>query len=53
MSRSTLFPTRLGMRLAKTQISLHIRVIWSESLQDSLLVANDPKYLKADSEISE
>ena len=31
MSRDTAFPTRLLRRLAKTQISVRIRAVWSES----------------------
>ena len=50
MSRSTTKPTKLHERTAKTQISLHIRIVWSESSFCALWVAKDPKILHADIE---
>ena len=41
------------MRLAKTQISLGIRPVWSESLLCAQWVAKDPSFLHADSEDSD
>ena len=41
------------MRQAKTQISLCIRPVWSESLLCVQWVANDPNFLHADSEDSD
>ena len=38
------------MRPAKTQISLRIRAVWSDSLQGTLWVAKDPKRPHVDSE---
>ena len=38
------------MRLAKTQISLGIRPVWSESSLSALWVAKDPLLLHVDSE---
>ena len=38
------------MRPAKTQISLGIRPVWSESSQCTQWVAKDPRFLHADSE---
>ena len=43
MSRDTAFPTRLHVCPAKTQISLHFRAVWSDSLQGTLWAAKDPK----------
>ena len=37
-------------RLAKTQISLGIRPVWSESSLTAQWVAKDPSFLQADSE---
>ena len=37
------------MRLAKTQISLGIHPVWSESSLCTQLVAKEPKFLHADS----
>ena len=41
------------MNPAKTQTSLHICAVWSESLQGTLLVAKDPQDLQGDSEYSD
>ena len=38
------------MRPEKTHTSLCIRAFWSESSQNILLVAEDPKHLQADTE---
>ena len=43
-------PTKLHLRPAKTQISLGIRPIWSESSQYAQWVAEVPMFLNADSE---
>ena len=43
---------KMTVRLAKTQISLGIRPIWSESSQCAQWVAKDPSFLHADSEDS-
>ena len=50
MSECKAFPKRLHVRLAKTQVSLCIRAVWSESLQGNLWVATDPKRHQEDSE---
>ena len=52
ISRCTAFPTRLHFNPAKTQTSLNIRAVWSESSQE-LWVAKDPKRLPTDSEDSD
>ena len=41
---------KMGMYPAKTQISLDIRLVWSESLLCAQCVAKDPSLLHADSE---
>ena len=41
------------VRQAKTQISLGIRPVWSESLLCAQRIANDPSFLHADSEDSD
>ena len=51
-SRDTVFHTWLHVRPAKTQISLCIRAVWSESLQGTLCVPKDPKRLETDMEDS-
>ena len=43
----------VALRLAKTQISLGIRPVWSESLLCTQWVAKDPSFLHADSEESD
>ena len=50
MSRGTAFTTTWHVRPAKTQISLRIRAVWSESSHGAVWVANNPKNLQADSE---
>ena len=42
--------TRLHVRTAKTQISLRMRAVWSESSQGTLRVAKEPRRLQAGSE---
>ena len=44
---------KMTVRPAKTQISLGIRPVWSESSLCALLVAQDPSVLQADSEDSD
>ena len=44
------FPTRLNMHPAKTQISLRIHTVWSESSQSTIWVAMDTKSIHSDSE---
>ena len=41
---------KVSVRPAKTQISLGIRLLWSESSLCAQLVAKDPRFLHADSE---
>ena len=41
LNRGTVFPTELNACPVKTQISLSIRAVWSESLQGTLWVAMD------------
>ena len=43
-------PTKWHVRPAKTQISLGVRPVWSESLLCAQWVAKDPSFLNADSE---
>ena len=43
-------PNKMSVRPAKTQISLGIRPVWSESSQCAQWVAKDPSFLHADSE---
>ena len=43
-------PTKWHVRQAKTQISLGIRPVWSESSLCAQWVAKDPSFLHADSE---
>ena len=43
----------MSVRPAKTQISLGIRPVWSESLLCTQWVAKDPSFLHADSEDSD
>ena len=50
MSRSMTKPTNWPVRLAKTQISLGIQPVWSESSLCAQWVAKDPRFLHADSE---
>ena len=45
-------PNKMSVRPAKTQISLGIRQVWSELLLCAQSVANDPRFLRADSEDS-
>ena len=51
ISRGTVhvLPSRLHLRLAKTQTSLRIHAVGSESLHTSLWVTKDPKCLPVDS----
>ena len=44
---------KLSVRLAKTQISLGIRPVWSESSLCAQWIAKDPSFLHADSEDSD
>ena len=44
---------KIAVRQAKTQISLGIRQVWSESSLCTQWVAKDPKFLQADSEDSD
>ena len=53
MSQGTPFPTGLHVRPAKTQNSLRICEISSESLGGNMMVVKDPKRLQADSEDSD
>ena len=53
MSRFMTKPTKWSVRPAKTQISLGIRPVWSESSQCAQWVAEDPLFLHADSEDSD
>ena len=46
-------PTKWPVRPAKTQISLGIHLVWSESSLCAQWVAKDPSFLHADSEDSE
>ena len=41
---------KMSVRPAKTQISLGIRTVWSESSLSAQWVAKDPSFLRADSE---
>ena len=50
MSRSMTKPTKWRVHPAKTQISLDIRPVWSESSLCAQWVARDPRVLYADSE---
>ena len=45
-------PTKWPVCPAKTQISLGIRLVWSESSLCAEWVAKDPRFLHADSEDS-
>ena len=53
LSRSTTKPTKWHMRPAKTQISLGIRPVWSESSLCAQWISKDPMCLHADSEDSD
>ena len=44
---------KMTVRLAKTQISLGIRPVWSQSLLCAQLVVKDQNFLHADSEDSD
>ena len=44
---------KVAVRPAKTQISLGIRPVWSESSLCAQCVAKDPRFLHADSEYSD
>ena len=50
MSRLMTTPTKRSVRPAKTQISLGIRQVWSESSLCAFGVAKDPNFHHADSE---
>ena len=52
LSRRMSKPTMWHVRPAKTQISLGIRLVWSESSLCAQWVAKDPSFLHADSEDS-
>ena len=53
MSRLMTKPTKWPVRPAKTQISLGIHPVWSESSLCAQWIAKDPKFLHADSEDSD
>ena len=53
MTLRTTKQTKLHVRPAKTQISLGIRPVWSESSLCAQWVAKDPSFLHADSEDSD
>ena len=53
MSRLVTKPTYWHVRPAKTQISLSIRPVWSESSLCAQWVGKDPSFLHADSEDSD
>ena len=53
LSRLVTKPTKWQVRPAKTQISLGIRPIRSESSLDAQWVAKDPSFIHADSEDSD
>ena len=53
MIRLATKPTKWHVRPAKTQISLGIRPVWSESSLCAQWVAKDPSFLHADSEDSD
>ena len=53
VSRLVTKPTKWHVRPAKTQISLGIRPVWSESSLCAQWVAKDPSFLYADSEDSD
>ena len=53
LSRLVTKPTKWPVRPAKTQISLGIRPVWSESSLCAQWVAKDPSFLHADSEDSD
>ena len=44
---------KMSVRIAKTQVSLGIRPVWSESSLSAQWVAKDPSFLHADSEDSD
>ena len=50
MSRGAAFSTVFYVLQVKTQISLRIRAVWSESSQGTLWVAMDLKRLQADAQ---
>ena len=50
MSRLMTKPTKWHVRPVKTQISLGIRPVWSDSSLCAKWVAKDPSFLHADSE---
>ena len=52
MSRLVTKPTKWSVRRAKTQISLGIRPVWSESSLCAQWVAKDPSFLHGNSEDS-
>ena len=53
MSHLMTKPTKLHVRPAKTQISLGIRPVWSESSPCAQWVSKEPNFLHADSEDSD
>ena len=53
MSQRMTKPTKWHVRPTKTQISLCIRPVWSESSMYTQYVAKDPSFLHADSEDSD
>ena len=52
MSRNVGKRTFVNVRLAKIQISLRIRAVWSNSSLCALWIANDEKILNADNKDS-
>ena len=53
LSRSLTKSAKWPVHPAKTQISLHICAVWSVSSLCTLLVAKDPRFLHADSKVSD
>ena len=53
MSRSVTKSAKWYVRPVKTQISLGIRPVWSESSLCAYCVAKDPSFLQADNEASD
>ena len=53
MSRDTAFSKTLHVLPAKTQFSLSIHAVWSESSQGTLWVAKDPNRLHANRKVSD
>ena len=53
LSHDMIKPNKMSVRPAKSQISLGIRPVWSESSLCAQWVAKDPSFLHADSEDSD